>query len=134
MIRGKCLPWCPLCGMQVGREVLGTAKHEQSKTCRQMAARQRQHLVAAEGARALQRTFTAYGESELRWVEMFKYLGRVLSYGDSDTPDIRRNIKRARAVWGRISVVIAKESVPPPVAGMFYQAVVAAVLLYGSET
>ena len=36
--------------------------------------------------------------------------------------------------WGRISLVIAKESVPPPVAGMFYQAVVAAVFLCGSET
>ena len=58
VIRGECLPRCPLCGMQVGCKVLGTAKHEQSKTCWQMAARQRQHLVAAEGARALQRTFT----------------------------------------------------------------------------
>ena len=37
-------------------------------------------------------------------------------------------------MWGRISRVIAQESVPPRVAGMFYQAVVAAVLLYGSKT
>ena len=58
-------------------------------------------------------------------MERFKYLGRVLSYDDSDTPAIRRNLKRARQVWGRIST---------PIAGMFYQAVVAAVLLYGSET
>ena len=58
----------------------------------------------------------------------------VLSYDDCDTPAIRRNLKRARAVWGRISFIIAKECVPPPVAGMFYQAVVAAVLLCGSET
>ena len=82
----------------------------------------------------MQHTFTAYGESELRRVDRFKYLGRVLSYDDCDTPAIRRNLKRARAAWGRISTVIAKECVPPPVAGMFYQAVVAAVLLYGSET
>ena len=47
---------------------------------------------------------------------------------------ILRNIKRERQVWGRISKVIAKDSVPAPVAGMFYQAVVAAILLYGSET
>ena len=81
----------------------------------------------------MRRTFTAYGK-ELRRVDRFKYLGRVLSYDDSDTPAIRRNLKRARAAWGRLSTVIAKESVPPPVAGMFYQAVVAAVLLYGSES
>ena len=99
-----------------------------------MAARRRQHLVAAEGARALTRTFTAYGETELRRVERFKYMGRVLSYNDSDTPAIRRNLKRERQVWGRISTVIAKDSVPTPIANMFYQAVVAVVLLYGSET
>ena len=120
--------------MQVGQAVLGTAKHKESKTCREMAARRRQHRVAAEGACAMQRTFTAYGEAELRRVDRFKYLGRVLLYDDCDTPAIRRNLKRARAAWGRISVIIAKECVPPPVAGMFYQAVVAAVLLYGSET
>ena len=53
---------------------------------------------------------------------------------DCDTSAIRRNLKRARQVWGRISKVIAKDEVAPRVEGMFYQAVVAAVLLYGSET
>ena len=111
----------------------GTPKHEASKTCREMADRRRRHRVATEGARAMRHTFTAYGE-ELRRVDRFKYLGRVLSYDDSDTPAIRYNLKRARAAWGRLSTVIAKEEVPAPVAGMFYQAVVAAVLLYGSES
>ena len=84
--------------MQVGRKALGTAKHEQSKTCRQMAAQRRQHLVTAEGARVMQRTLTAYGDSELRKVDRFKYLGRVLSHDDCDTPAIRRNLKQTRAV------------------------------------
>ena len=53
---------------------------------------------------------------------------------ESDTPAIRYNLKRARAAWGRLSTIIAKEEVPAPVAGMFYQAVVAAVLLYGSKS
>ena len=48
-----------------------------------------------------------------------KYLGRVLSYNDNDTPAIRQNLKRARQVWDRISTVITKDSVPPPIAGMF---------------
>ena len=99
--------------MQVGRAVLGTAMHETSKTCREMADRQRRHHVATEGARAMQRTFTAYGE-KLRRVDRFKYLGRSLSYDDSDTPAIRHNLKRARAAWGRLSAIIVKEEVPPP--------------------
>ena len=61
----------------------------------------------------MQRTFTAYGE-KLRRVNRFKYLGRVLSYDDSDTPAVRRNLQRARTAWGRLSVVIAKEEVPLP--------------------
>ena len=53
---------------------------------------------------------------------------------NSDTPAIRHNLKRARTAWGRLSAIIAKEDIPPAVAGMFYQAVVAAVLIYGSES
>ena len=34
----------------------------------------------------------------------------------------------------KLSRVLAKELVPDPVARIFYQAIVAAVLLYGSET
>ena len=45
--------------------------------------------------RAMRQTFTAYGE-ELRRVDRFKHLGRVLSYDDSDTPAIRYNLKWAR--------------------------------------
>ena len=77
--------------------------------------------------------YTSYGE-ELRCVNRFKYLGRLLSYDNSETPSIRHNLKRARAAWGRLSAIIAKEEIPPAVAGMFYQAVVAAVLFYGSES
>ena len=83
---------------------------------------------------AAERKFTAYQKDTLRLVEIFKYLGRNIARDDCDMPAIRRNLKRARQVWGRISKIIAKEEVQPKVAGMFYQAVVAAVLLYGSET
>ena len=47
---------------------------------------------------------------------------------------VRRQLAREREVWGRLSKVIVKERVPAPVAGMFYQAIVAAVLLYGCES
>ena len=85
------------------------------------------------GVAALERRFTAYG-SELRQVEVFKYLGRPLSADDYDVPAMRYNLRKARQVWARIARVLEKECVPPPVGGMFYQAVVVAVLLYGSES
>ena len=53
---------------------------------------------------------------------------------DNDVPAMRRNLKRARKTWGRLAKVLEKEEVSSAVAGMFYQGIVASVLLYGSET
>ena len=53
---------------------------------------------------------------------------------DNDLPAMRRNLKKARGMWYRLSRVLDKESVPGPVAGMFYQAVMASQLLFGSGT
>merc|ERR1711966_476155 len=89
-------------------------------------------MGAAEVLAAAERKFIAYQKDTLRSVDIFKYLGRNIARDDCDTPAIRRNLKRARQVWGRISKVITTEEVQPRVAGMFYQAVVAAVLLSNS--
>ena len=67
-------------------------------------------------------------------MEIFKYLGRIATNNDCDTPAIRRNLRRARTRRGRLQKAIAQKAVPVQVAGMFYQAVVAAVLLYGINT
>ena len=126
-----CYQKCNLCSMQVS--TAGKPSHEASKTCQEMAAGRRQHAVAAQRKAALRQTFTAYGEP-LRQVSQFKYLGRIVSYEDSDVPAVRRQIKRARRTWGQFCRLLEKEEVPPRVAGMFYQAVVASILLYGSES
>ena len=47
---------------------------------------------------------------------------------------MHQNLKQARATLGRISKIVVREGVPVLVAGIFYQAVVASILLYGSET
>ena len=104
-----------------------------SQTCRRETAARRQHAVAVESRAALLRTFSMYGEL-LKVVRQFKYQGRVVSYDGNDTPAVRRNIKKARLTWGQFPKVLEKEEVPPRVAGMFYQAVVASVLLYGNKS
>jgi hypothetical protein len=119
--------------MQVGPRAWGSSRHEASALCRTLVAQKEQHACAAASVAALECDFTAYGR-KLSRVEHFKYLGRILAMDDGDVPAMRQNLKRARAQWGRLQKVLAKEGVPGPVAGMFYQAVVAAVLLYGSET
>ena len=58
----------------------------------------------------------------------------VLSYNNNDIQAIRRNLKWAPATWGRVSKILTCQEVPTPVEGMFYQAIVAVVLLYGSKS
>ena len=65
---------------------------------------------------------------------MFKYLGRYLAYADSNVPTIRKNLGKARAIWGRLSRVLRKENAPAKVCASLYRATVQAVLLFGSET
>ena len=71
---------------------------------------------------------------EVKKVDAFKYLGCVVAYNNIAVPVARRQLQRARAIWRHRSKVIAKEIVPALVAGMFYVAVTAAVLLYGSNS
>ncbi|EJK46520.1 hypothetical protein THAOC_34809 [Thalassiosira oceanica] len=74
-----------------------------------------------------------YGEA-LERVEVFKYLGRLMAMGDNDMHAVRHNLKKARGVWKRFSVLLRRENLPSRVCGMFYKAVIQSVLLDGSET
>ena len=57
-----------------------------------------------------------------------------MSHDDNDISAMRQNFNWARATWGQVSKILTRQEVHAPVAGMFYQAVVAAVLLYGSKS
>jgi hypothetical protein len=107
--------------------------HEQSKFCREGQEAKAQEAAAIDAAWAIQQQFTAYGE-ELNRVDIFKYLGRLMSMDDNDRPAIRGNLKKARRCWARVSRVLRAENAPPRVSSSFYRATVQAVLLYGSET
>ena len=91
-----------------------------------------QHEAAEAAWVALARTFTAYGE-DLERVEVFKYLGWLLAYNDNNSQAMRANLKKARKSWARVSRVLRAENASPKVCGVFYKAVVQAVLLFGSE-
>ena len=67
-------------------------------------------------------------------VAIFKYLGRTIDQTDDDWPGVRRNIIRARLVWGGLGTLLEREGVGPRVSEMFYRSVTQAILLYGSET
>ena len=79
----------------------------------------------------MQRQFTAYEESTIKQVDLFKYLGRPFSNADNYVPAMRWNLNKTRGIWMGFSKILWTAEISPSVAGMFYQAVIAAVLIYG---
>jgi hypothetical protein len=78
-------------------------QHQRTQLCREGWERKKQH-EAAEAARvALNRMFTAY-EEDLERVEVFKYLGRLLTYDNNDSQATRSNLKKARKSTGFLCV------------------------------
>jgi hypothetical protein len=71
---------------------------------------------------------------QLEKVDTFRYLGRLLSYNNSDWPTLFYNLKKAQQRWGMVSRVLVRDGASTHAMGLFYKAIVQAVLLYGCET
>ena len=130
--RDGCPPKYERCILQVtlAQQMHGNVDTQQ---CNEGEARWVQHKAAATFIKALEARFTSYGK-ELERVKVFKYLGQLLAFNDNDTHKIRANLMKARKVWARVSCVLQLEKSSPRVCGMFYEATVQVVLLFGSES
>ena len=73
------------------------------------------------------------GYERVQNVPTFRYLVRPLDQTDDDCPAVRRNIMRARLVWGRLGTLLRREWAYPKVSASFYREVVQAIIFYGSE-
>jgi hypothetical protein len=107
--------------------------HHRTELCQWGWERKQQHAAAVRSQEALGCSFTAYRE-ELEKVEVFKYLGWLIAYNDTNTQAMRSNLRKARGCWAWILCVLRAENADARMCGMFYKATVQAVLLYGSET
>jgi hypothetical protein len=76
--------------------------HQATELCRERYEQLVKHETSATARLALNTRFYAYGE-ELERVEVFKYLGRLLSYDVYDTQAMRANLAKARGCWARVS-------------------------------
>ena len=72
-----------------------------------------------------------YGADNIKGVDVFKYLGRLLYRSDDNLLAVPRNIRKARQVWGRLGKFLQWEGADLSVSEKFYHAVVQAVLLFG---
>ena len=79
------------------------------------------------------RAFEDYGKP-LETVATLKYMGRVMTAGDDDWPEVAENLVKARKSWGRLSQILSREGADKRVSVNLFKSVVQAVLLFGAET
>ena len=125
-----CYSRCERCAIQVNPLY---PRHVQTKECQVGVERRKQRETAISSALALRQQFTVRGEV-LERVEVFKYLGRMMAQDNDDIQAVWLQLRKARATWARVGQVLRSENVTPFVAARFYQAIVQAILLDGSET
>ena len=70
----------------------------------------------------------------LESVSTLPYLGRTISFNNSDWATLYQNIRNTKRRWGMMSGVLVKAGATVRARPIFYKAVVQAVLIYGSES
>jgi hypothetical protein len=73
-------------------------QHRYTKECQIGVERKHQQETAILLALALRQQFSVCGNM-LEWVEVYKYLGRLLAQDDDDIQAIRAQMRKARATW-----------------------------------
>jgi hypothetical protein len=122
------LPKCKPCELQTPVGNLNGG-HHCTELCQWGWERKWQHVATVRSQEALKRLFMAYGKV-LKKVEVFKYLGRLIAYDDTNTQAMRLNLRKARGCWAWILRVLRAENADARTCGIFYEATMQAVLLY----
>ena len=108
-------------------------RHKSTEMCRSGADRKRRRLAEAEVRDSTEMAFKVYGQ-QIQSVPRSKYLGRVLTEGDDDWPEVAGNLAKDRKSWGRLRGILSREGDTKRVSGNFFKVVVQQVLLFGAET
>ncbi len=86
--------------------------HLNTAMCREGGEQQAQYKRAAELVIALRQQFSAYWDP-LKRVEVFKYLGWLMTMEDDDGLAINANLRKGRRSWARLSRVLRSENAAP---------------------
>ena len=116
------MPWKSLNGM-----------HRCTVQCNWGVERRRRSLAADDEREFIVRDFSAYG-GPLEMVTSFKYQGQVILVTENNWPTVARNLAWAKTVWRRMSHILSREGATPWMYGLFYKAVIQAVMLFRAET
>ncbi len=123
-------PLCERCRMQCNPSY---PTHINTKECRARTEQRHQRDMVVRSALALRAQFTIH-DQVLERVDVFKYLGCLLSQDNYNVQAVRAQIRKARATWARVSNVLRAQNAAPQIRAKFYMVVVQSLLLYGSKT
>ena len=126
------LPQCHLCALQYGQGT-SQAAHEQTQECNRGRNRMARRRALRAASEAYHKNFSV-DNVELSNVTSFCYLGRPVTYNDSNWAALYKNLRKARTQWTKLARILVRDGATPRISGLFYKAVVQAVLLYGCET
>ena len=82
---------------------------------------------------SMERYFQAYGKPLEKFTSS-KYLGRVITAGGDDWPVLVVNLVKAWKIWARMTRILGRDGADRRISGMFFNPVVQAVFIFGSET
>ena len=73
--------------------------------------------------------------NDIKKVDDFKYLGRIIDNTDDDLKAVENQLKKARATWGRMGKILKiKTDSNIRIMSIFYKVIIQTILLYGSES
>ena len=84
-------------------------KNRQSNNCHKSTERRLRQRDVEMATRCGEMEFSLDGEEGYKRVDnvpTFRYLGRPLNQMDDDCTAVRRNIMRAKLVWGRLGTLL----------------------------
>ena len=92
--------------------------HLATDQCAKGAERKRRRLAGEELQESLKRSFEAYG-GPLDTVNSFKYLGRFMTAGDDNWPEMSSNLRKACNIWTRMTRILVWEGGYPRISDFF---------------
>ena len=104
-------PRCENCDMFVPWRALN-GRHKSTMMCKSGVERKRWRPAEAEIRESTDMAFKVYGK-QIESVPRFTYLGRVMTAGGGDWPEVAGNLAKAQKSWGRLQMIFRREGATP---------------------
>lgn len=122
---------CELCGIYLRRPI--TKEHQPTQIFLDLTSRRTKRDTHSNQVKSQSKKFFLNGV-EIETVTSFKYLGCHLKDTNRDDLMVCANITKSKLQWNCIAPVLRANSFPTRIKGLFYKAIIQAIILFCSES